>query len=135
MPIAAFGARLLEKRHRLALSRGQGVADLPVAERHELRIVLKKLRYSIEFFASLFDKKAILPFLDRLKALQNDLGHLNDLAVAETLLRDLVTDPGTGDIGGAAGVVVGWHERGVVDLESDLVRDWKAFAKSSPFWL
>lgn len=134
MPIVAFAARRLKKRHRLALSHGKGFADLPVAQRHELRIVLKKLRYTTEFFTPLFKRKAVKPFLSHLESLQDDLGHMNDLAVAETLLLDLLTDPGKRDIGSAAGIVIGWHERGVADLESDLVRDWNAFAKSTPFW-
>ena len=43
---------------------------------------LKKLRYAVEFFSSLFSAKRIDPFLSALKKLQTVFGDLND---AETL--------------------------------------------------
>jgi len=53
----------------------------------------KKLRYSVEFFASLFtgDKAEHrrAAFRDALEDLQDDLGALNDLAVAPELLARL----------------------------------------------
>ena len=69
-----------------------------------------------------------------MKALQEDLGHLNDVAVAETLLAGLLARPGKHDIGGAAGLVIGWHAHGVAAIEPDLCRDWKAFAAKPIFW-
>lgn len=133
-PIADFAGKLLAKRHRQALAKGRRFARLSVEQRHELRIALKKLRYSIEFFRPLFDKSAVKPFLDRVKALQEDLGLLNDVAVAEGLLHDLLARPGKQDIREAAGLVIGWHARGVASAEPKLRRDWKAFAAASPFW-
>ncbi|MEM9626773.1 MAG: CHAD domain-containing protein [Pseudomonadota bacterium] len=133
-PIADFASHLLDKRHRKATTRGAGFADLPVAARHDVRILLKKLRYAAEFFAPLFKKKSVKPYLDSLKALQDDLGHLNDLAVAETLLNELTLSTGKRDIGGAAGMVIGWHERGVASLEPELIQNWQAFTDHPPFW-
>ena len=134
MPIVDFAIRLLGQRHNKVLTRGKGFADLPVAERHDLRIALKKLRYAVEFFSPLFDKRAVKPFLKSLKTLQDDLGHMNDVAVAETLLTKLPARPGKLDIGHAAGIVIGWHARGVADLEPEMVRRWSAFAERRPFW-
>jgi hypothetical protein len=34
----------------------------------------------------------------------------------------------------AAGLVLGWHARGVADLEPAIVRAWQKFAARSPFW-
>lgn len=133
-PIAGFAGRLLDKRHRRALANGQNFADLPVAQRHELRIALKKLRYSMEFFKPLFGKARVKPFHIRAKALQDDLGHLNDVAVADTLLADLLARPGKQDIRAAAGLVIGWYAHAVAAIEPDIRRDWKAFASAPPFW-
>jgi inorganic triphosphatase YgiF len=133
-PITDFAGKLLKKRRHQALAKGKNFDDLPTAERHELRIAMKKLRYSVEFFRPLYEKVAVKPFLDRVKALQDDLGLLNDVAVAEGLLTDLMARPGKRDIGGAAGLVIGWHARGVGSAEPALRRDWKAFAEAYPFW-
>ena len=133
-PIVDFAGRFLTKRHKQALTRGRHFADLATEQRHELRIALKKLRYSIEFFKPLFDRKAVKTFHRRVKALQEDLGHLNDVAVAESLIDDLLARSGRQDIGKAAGLVIGWHARGVADIEPDLRRDWRMFRAASPFW-
>ncbi len=134
MPIMDFAAGLLKKRYKRALTKGKNFAELPTSERHDLRITLKKLRYAVEFFAPLFEKKAAKPFLGHLKALQEDLGHMNDVAVAEILLDKLLAKSGKQGISGAAGMVIGWHARGIAALEPDLVHDWKAFVKQPAFW-
>jgi triphosphatase len=61
--------------------------------RHRLRIQAKKLRYAVEFFASLFvskraakRRKQLLPALERL---QDGLGDLNDIAVDEERIREM----------------------------------------------
>lgn len=134
MPIDAFIAKLLGKRHNKALALGENFADLPTSERHELRIALKKLRYAIEFFSTLFDSSAVKPFLVSLKTLQDDLGHMNDVAVAETLLDGLMARQGKVDIDRAAGMVIGWHARGLADLEPQLCAHWSGFAERQAFW-
>lgn len=133
-PIVGFATRLMGKRRDKVLARGEGFADLPIAERHALRIALKKLRYAVEFFLPLLDKRVVKPFLGSMKTLQDDLGHMNDVAVAETLLNDLLARPGKLDIGRAAGIVIGWHARGVADLEPVMTRRWSAFAERRAFW-
>lgn len=132
--ITDFAASLLNARRDAALRLGQGFADMPAVERHQLRIALKKLRYAVEFFAPLFEKRNVKSFVGSLKALQDDLGHLNDVTVAEELLDSILSRPGKTDIRRPAGMVIGWHARGVFDLEPRLIRDWSAFAKREPFW-
>ncbi len=51
------------------------------AELHGLRIDCKKLRYLLEFFASIFPKKTIIPVILQLKELQENLGIFVDFAV------------------------------------------------------
>lgn len=133
-PIAAFAADLLTKRHKRALADGKGFAELSPKARHDLRLTLKKLRYALEFFVPLFEKKAAKAFLKPLKTLQDDLGHMNDVAVAETLLARLLTKRGVQDLSSAAGLVIGWHMHGVAALEPSLVDNWNAFANQPTFW-
>ncbi len=82
-PIATFASELLTERRAKTLAPGADLARLPAEERHILRIAMKKLRYAGKFFAMPFEKKAARPFVGSLKALQDDLGHLNDVAFAE----------------------------------------------------
>jgi CHAD domain-containing protein len=137
-PIVEFAAHLLGKRQRKALKLGRQFAQLSAEERHQVRIALKKLRYATEFFQALYPKKHTKPYLAALKDLQDRLGHLNDVAVAERLIRTLVGEAersADGDgIRWAGGLVVGWHARGVAELEPATVRAWQEFAQLEPFW-
>jgi CHAD domain-containing protein len=56
---------------------------------HVLRIHCKKLRYLMEFFASLFHPEAINSLIDQLKRLQDNLGDFNDLRVQEEYLLNV----------------------------------------------
>jgi CHAD domain-containing protein len=136
-PVVEFATHVLGKRQRKALERGQDFAQLSAEQRHRLRIALKKLRYATEFFEALYPKKHTKPYLAALKDLQDGLGHLNDVAVAQRLIDSLVVERerSEGDgIQGAAGLVLGWHARGVADLEPAILRAWQRFAERPPFW-
>jgi CHAD domain-containing protein len=109
-------------------------------ERHELRIVLKKLRYSVEFFASLYPARRVKPFRARLSQMQDILGLLQDVAVARSTLKQLVEGPpdslftARSDLSFAAGTVYGWHLDRASSAWRDAVSCWKKFAKAKPFW-
>ena len=137
-PIAEFAVHLLGERHRKALKGGRQFAQLSAAERHRVRIGLKKLRYATEFFQTLYAKKDTKPYLAVLKDLQDRLGHLNDVAVAERLLRMLAQDAGRSADGDGVhwgcGLVLGWHARGLAETEPIVVRAWQEFAELEPFW-
>lgn len=135
-PVAGLADQLLSRRHKKARRAGHGFADLSVGERHALRIALKKLRYAAEFFRSLYDDKPVRRYLQQLAAFQDALGHLNDVATATRLLHEL-HDDGSRPLPGeprAAGIVIGWHARGVLDSETALVGLWDGFAAAKPFW-
>jgi len=137
-PLANLADTLLAKRHRQALKRGKRFAKLDTEHRHDVRIALKKLRYAAEFFSRLYGSKKTKPFLKALAGLQDRLGHLNDVAVAERLLASVIESHagrrGINDLRVGAGTVLGWHARGVADEEPRIVKDWEAFADAKPFW-
>jgi hypothetical protein len=58
--------------------------------------------------------------------------------VAEQLIGNVIAQAGGGaeaaDLRAGGGLVLGWHARGVADLEPATVRAWKAFAHDEPFW-
>lgn len=137
-PLVALADAVLAGRHKTVLKRGRGFETLSAQGRHRLRIAVKKLRYATEFFAGLYRGKRRKPYQRDLAAFQDRLGRLNDIAVAESLIDRLVREAGDPDRGltlreGGA-LVLGWHARGLVDQEPDLVRAWDHFARRKPFW-
>lgn len=93
-PVSEFAADALHTRHRKLMKRGRHLPDLDPKTRHRARIAAKKLRYAMEFFSSLYEKKTLQSYTSTLTQLQDDLGWRNDLAVADSLLRDLAaTEP------------------------------------------
>jgi triphosphatase len=137
-PIADFAARLLDRRHRKAKKQGRRFAKLSVEDRHQLRITLKKLRYAAEFFESLYPARRTRGYIAALKQLQDGLGHLNDVAVAEPLVVEAIDhvrarkERDSVAIGG--GLLLGWYARVVTDTGPATVGAWKAFAGRKPFW-
>jgi triphosphatase len=108
---------------------------LSLDERHQVRIALKNLRYMSEFLESLFDP-SVKALMKRLKSLQEDLGHLNDVRTAQRLCRELArsAEHDINDVCLAAGVVIGWHLRELTNLEAKLCEDVRRFRKAKPFW-
>ncbi|MGE0155049.1 MAG: CHAD domain-containing protein [Reyranellaceae bacterium] len=139
-PIAEFAAAILEKRDRQARRRGRHLARLPVEERHELRLTLKKLRYAAEFFASAFPEKETARYAKRLAKLQDALGYLNDQVVAQPLMGQIEARiaAASADLAGDAryvsGLVTGWHEADHEATERRLRQAWKRFEAGRPFW-
>jgi len=60
--------------------------ELAVAELHNLRIAAKRLRYSLELFPTVFGEAGARN-IDRIKALQEELGVIHDIDVRIELIR------------------------------------------------
>jgi len=87
IPIAVLGGKIIHKRFRRVLEDGRRIhRGTPDNKLHKLRIQCKKLRYCLEFFASLYDSKQMKQFIRQLKMLQNNLGDFNDLSVQQEVL-------------------------------------------------
>jgi CHAD domain-containing protein len=56
---------------------------------HALRVEFKRLRYAITFFEDVLHKEA-KGFIEQLKTIQDHLGRLNDVVVAQAHLQDLI---------------------------------------------
>jgi inorganic triphosphatase YgiF len=75
--IKPFAAKLFAHRIAKAKKRAKEISKLSVHDRHKLRIAMKKLRYSIYFFESLFDGhagKKVLSHTRLSRRLQDNLG-------------------------------------------------------------
>lgn len=132
--IKDFAIADLARRHRKVLKAGRQLADLPPAERHAERIRIKRLRYSGEFFQSLFGGKKTRKYLTGLATLQDLLGKMNDIHVAHTLLSGAVDATAQPRLGWAAGLVAGWHDSRYDPLLAELLDEWQKFETLAKFW-
>ena len=86
-PVIDLARRIIHRRFRRLLKDGLAIgADSPDEDLHRLRIQGKKLRYSLEFFRSLFPEQEMDTVIRQLKRLQNNLGDFNDLSVQQEML-------------------------------------------------
>lgn len=111
-----LGRRALGRAWQACAGHGADLTTLAVEARHELRKDLKTLRYLSEFFAPFWPGGRRDRFLNHLRGLQDNLGLLNDLALARALTGDIaVTEAETTTLSSAR-------------------RAWKSLQKTGPFW-
>jgi triphosphatase len=134
VPVRGYAQAELERRYERVIKRGRKLAGLDAPGRHELRIAIKKLRYSVEFFASLFDPDASQALRTRLARLQDILGTMNDAATLQSLLSDLHANTQDAALAEARGVLAGWSAGRGEALHAELDRAWKSFRLTPTFW-
>lgn len=104
-----------------------------VATLHELRIVGKRLRYTLEFFREVLGPEA--PHLiSRVTTLQDHLGTLHDADVAAHLARDFLASSAAGLAPGsieAVGRYLASREREVARLRRTLPATWRPLMAES----
>lgn len=135
-PAEAFAAAALDRRRDKILRAGERLADLDRETRHKLRIQAKILRYAAEDLGGLFPRhpKRAERFVEALKAMQDSLGALNDLAFSEDLARDIALAAGDPEAAFAAGRLTGERGRGAARLRKAAQAAFDAFAETRPFW-
>lgn len=137
VPATAFARKVIDERYQEVIHAGEAFESLSEEKRHAVRIQIKKLRYAVEFFGSLYPKKALANYLAALKKLQDGLGTNNDLAVARTLIAGATKSARRKDkarLSYAAGIVAGWHSHIFGNRQRDLTELWQGFRQSEPFW-
>jgi CHAD domain-containing protein len=136
----SYAVLWFDRRTKKAKKRLKNMRKLNDRDRHELRIAIKKLRYSVYFFESLFGASAEKPlacYKDNLQNLQDSLGALNDIAVHQKLLTKLGLD----DVGDrsrlasfAAGAVVGNERAEVKPLLKIARKGARNLRQAEKFW-
>ncbi len=87
VPVIDLARRIIRRRFKRIMKDGRAIDDSsPDEHLHRLRIQGKKLRYSLEFFRSLFPEDEVGSVIRQLKRLQNNLGDFNDLSVQQEML-------------------------------------------------
>lgn len=92
-PARAFAADALARHRRRLLKKARGLAELEPEDRHKARIAAKKLRYAAEGAEALYPARRLESLIKPLKALQEALGQLNDIAAARSLVDHLAPPP------------------------------------------
>lgn len=90
--IGAIAAKAILKRYQRICDDGNAITDdSPAEDLHDLRKQGKKLRYLLEFFASLYPNDQIKPRIVSLKKLQDLLGTFQDCSVQAAFLEEKAT--------------------------------------------
>jgi triphosphatase len=126
-PVEETAVRFIEARERKLRKRVRRLAEMDPAERHRVRIQVKRLRYACEFFLPVLPGKRGRRTVAALSELQDRLGLLNDLTVAAATLGAIVPDRHA-RLHRAAGLVEGWHA-------ARAARELHAAEKAAGDWL
>ena len=133
-PVTQFSSQTLERLRKRVVKRGRKLVSLPDNERHQVRIALKNLRYTVEFFGGLYgDSRNYRSYVRVVSRLQDILGAHNDAAGAQSLL-DALGARAEADTAFAAGVVLGWCKSNAEIAETELDEAWRRFKRLDPFW-
>lgn len=140
LPLSEMAGAALGRRAKRLRRAMKTTPDGDLAALHRVRLEAKKLRYTTEFFHSLYPAKRVKPVLKQLGRIQDELGSLNDSRTAYRLLEEarvhaaLNADFGKPLTERAAGIVTGWQaaaiERGITAYAAHR----KALRKLQPFW-
>ncbi|PSH54443.1 inorganic triphosphatase [Phyllobacterium brassicacearum] len=135
-PLTRFASRVLSSLERKALKRGRHFRHLRPEARHKLRITLKKLRYTAEFFLPLYsDQASTKKYLKQLSRLQDVLGEANDIITSRDLLADLRESNRNPDVHRAIGAVIGWQGHVALAGADRMHGRWRKFSRTTPFWM
>jgi inorganic triphosphatase YgiF len=134
-PIKRFADRLLAFRHRRLRKFGKKRASLSESELHRLRLLGKKMRYSADFFRSLYPEKQVRRYFAAVAELQDRLGSINDAVVTHGLLQKLERRmPDSAEAAHAVGLVRGWQAARIEHDLQGFAAVWEHFAEAKPFW-
>ncbi len=86
--VRKFAARRLDRFWKKVGQAGS-ILEIDEEQRHRLRIDIKKMRYGVEFFGSLFGRSKVRSFSRSLEAIQEGLGDMNDRVTAQRIADEL----------------------------------------------
>ena len=127
--------RALRHQRRAIKAAGARLSKLDPVARHRLRIRVKKARYTAELFGDLFGHpKRQGRFGRALKGLQDALGELNDIHVAEDLALRLAQHADAPEAGFAAGLIVSARAPSEAALLTLATKAYERFGGAEAFW-
>jgi len=133
-PAHDFATSRLQKLAQRFTRSGKHLGTLDAGRLHALRILAKKLRYSAEFFAGMYDKQKAKSFLAVLSEVQEVLGQINDVAVTHRLLDELATDENLPAHQEVTALAKGWIAHDLSHQFTVLRKSIRRFFREHPFW-
>lgn len=121
-------ARLSKLSRKMIKAGGKNLSILSPEHLHEIRLLAKQFRYACEFFRPLYRGKSVKRLIRHLAELQDCLGVLNDISVAESRLAEYGTTTGP-ESAHAAGLIAGWHASRRSALVEQAERMWRRLSK------
>ena len=145
MPIETYAAEQLSRRRKKIRRQGAKIDQLSPEQLHTLRIQVKKARYAVEFFSSVYGGKKLAKrrkkVVTSLRQLQNYLGGLNDIVTRKALCAQIIGNPGRGltaeqsrQRAFAAGLVMGSQQAQVQELLAGARDAHSRFDSAKIFW-
>jgi inorganic triphosphatase YgiF len=139
--IRPFAAHLFERRTRKTRRKAKRAGKVDAHARHKLRIAIKKLRYALYFFETLYSRdgsaKALSRYKKHLKDLQDNLGVLNDIAVHQKLAAKLAAGSGGPKpelVSFAAGMIAGCERSEVRPILAEVTKTAHRLRQAEKFW-
>ena len=128
-PVSHHARRVLARLYKQMRRDGKHFETLSAVEKHALRIRVKRLRYGLQFFNGLYPRKHLRPIASALGDLQDDLGVLNDMYVADALLDSVGIRTGS-----ARALLDGWYGSRAAGQEAHATVAWQQFVKAPVPW-
>jgi triphosphatase len=132
---SVFADDALRRAWKKVAKKGKHLATLSEEDRHSMRKLLKKLRYTVEFVGSLYKQRDVRPFVKGLKQLQDAFGYVNDVKTApqlESIVEQHCRE--SRECHRAAGYALGWHQANAVACWQHAQDGWDHLTKAERFW-
>jgi inorganic triphosphatase YgiF len=133
--LLTVATRTLNKFHKQLLRHNENLTVMPPEYRHATRIASKRLRYVAEFFTSLYPAKDCTKFIKILAQVQECLGQINDITVAEKLFNDLNGPQPDAQSTEAIQRFKQWNASLATHNIAKINPIWKQLTTMKPFWL
>lgn len=129
-PVKDFASEQLQLHYQHICQQGENFTELNTEQRHELRISIKKMAYGTRFFAELYPRKIVRAYAKNLSQLQDELGILNDVNVA----NDLLNKTGLDENAPARHFLNGWYAHQKVNHLTRLEVTWQTFIEQKIYF-
>ncbi len=118
----------LKKWHQQIVRSGLIFQTLGIEQQHALRKKSKRLRYALQYCESLFPESNLSIYRKHLATVQDILGEMNDLYVAQPLFESLKAEQPQ------AWFACGWIQARLTTLTKEAAEAFKKFAVTSAPW-
>jgi triphosphatase len=130
-PAKRFARAALEHRSHRVHRYGHDLDMGDDFELHRLRIGIKKLRYTMEAFGSLFKPSRTKELMAALSSLQDILGAIHDIVVATEKVDAVLANRQGIDVTQLRTQMAGWHALRLKTLKRKLKGEWHRYRQTN----